>query len=36
MCEVIMAKHRDGPTGTIKLLFDNQFTKFKSLARASW
>ncbi|MBW4607734.1 MAG: replicative DNA helicase [Hassallia sp. WJT32-NPBG1] len=36
ICEVIIAKHRDGPTGTIKLLFDNQFTKFKSLARAGW
>ncbi len=36
ICEVIIAKHRDGPLGTIKLLFDSQFTKFKSLARASW
>jgi len=36
ICEVIIAKHRDGPTGTIKLLFDNQFTKFRSLARAGW
>lgn len=36
ICEVIIAKHRDGSTGTIKLLFDSQFTKFKSLARASW
>jgi replicative DNA helicase len=36
ICEVIIAKHRDGPTRTIKLLFDSQFTKFKSLARASW
>jgi replicative DNA helicase len=36
ICEVIMAKHRDGATGTIKLLFDSQFTKFKNLARSSW
>jgi replicative DNA helicase len=36
ICEVIIAKHRDGSTGTIKLLFDSQFTKFKSLARSSW
>jgi replicative DNA helicase len=36
ICEAIIAKHRDGPTGTIKLLFDGQFTKFKNLARNSW
>jgi len=33
LAEVIVAKHRNGPTGTIKLLFDPQFTKFKNLAR---
>lgn len=33
IAEVIIAKHRNGPTGTIKLLFDPQFTKFKNLAR---
>ncbi|MEO1560050.1 MAG: replicative DNA helicase [Cyanobacteria bacterium J06632_19] len=33
--EVIIAKHRNGPTGTIKLLFDPQFTKFKNLAQPS-
>jgi replicative DNA helicase len=31
--EIIIAKHRNGPTGTVKLLFDPQFTKFKNLAR---
>ncbi|HLO84168.1 MAG TPA: replicative DNA helicase [Nostocaceae cyanobacterium] len=31
--EVIIAKHRNGPTGVVKLLFDPQFTKFKNLAR---
>ncbi|MEC4817119.1 MAG: replicative DNA helicase [Scytonema sp. PMC 1069.18] len=31
--EVIIAKHRNGPTGIVKLLFDPQFTKFKNLAR---
>ena len=36
ICEAIMVKHRDGSTGTIKLLFDGQFTKFKNLARSSW
>jgi replicative DNA helicase len=36
ICEAIMAKHRDGATGTIKLLFDGQFTRFKNLARTTW
>ncbi|MEO0936492.1 MAG: DnaB-like helicase C-terminal domain-containing protein [Cyanobacteria bacterium J06641_2] len=31
----MIAKHRNGPTGTIKLLFDPQFTKFKNLAQPS-
>ncbi|BAY26880.1 replicative DNA helicase [Calothrix sp. NIES-2100] len=35
IAEVIVAKHRNGPTGTVKLLFDPQFTKFKNLARPS-
>jgi len=33
IAEVIITKHRNGPTGPIKLLFDPQFTKFKNLAR---
>ncbi len=33
VAEVIIAKHRNGPTGTVKLLFDPQFTKFKNLAK---
>lgn len=36
ICEIILAKHRDGATGTVKLLFDSQFTKFKNLARGGW
>ncbi|MGF2037246.1 MAG: replicative DNA helicase [Nostoc sp. CmiVER01] len=31
--ELIVRKQRNGPTGTVKLLFDNQFTKFKNLVR---
>jgi replicative DNA helicase len=33
IAEVIIAKHRNGPTGVVRLLFDPQFTKFKNLAR---
>ncbi|NEP87515.1 MAG: replicative DNA helicase [Okeania sp. SIO2C2] len=32
IAEVIITKHRNGPTGTVKLLFDPQFTKFRNLA----
>ena len=32
IAEIIITKHRNGPTGTIKLLFDPQFTKFRNLA----
>jgi len=31
IAEVIIAKHRNGPTGTVKLLFNPQFTKFQNL-----
>ena len=31
--ELILAKHRNGPTGTIRLAFMNQYTKFASIAR---
>ncbi|MBR8834099.1 MAG: replicative DNA helicase [Stigonema ocellatum SAG 48.90 = DSM 106950] len=33
IAEVIIAKHRNGPTGSVKLLFDPQLTKFKNLAK---
>jgi replicative DNA helicase len=36
IAEVIISKHRDGPTGITKLLFDNQFVRFKNLARNTW
>lgn len=32
--ELILAKHRNGPTGTIRLTFMNQYTKFASIAKA--
>ncbi|MEO0456273.1 MAG: replicative DNA helicase [Cyanobacteria bacterium P01_A01_bin.114] len=35
IAEVIIAKHRNGPTGTIKLLFEPQFTRFRNLAKPS-
>ncbi|HEY9847287.1 MAG TPA: replicative DNA helicase [Candidatus Caenarcaniphilales bacterium] len=35
VCEVIIAKHRNGPVGTIKLLFEPQYTKFRNLAGSS-
>ncbi|BAY15072.1 DnaB helicase [Anabaenopsis circularis NIES-21] len=33
VAEIILAKNRDGATGTIKLLFDAPFTKFKNMVR---
>ena len=30
LSEVIIAKHRNGPVGTIKLLFQGSITKFKN------
>ncbi|MDZ8263692.1 replicative DNA helicase [Nostoc sp. ChiQUE01b] len=32
IAELIVRKQRNGPTGTVKLLFDNQFTRFKNLS----
>ena len=31
--ELIIAKHRNGPTGTVRLAFMNQYTKFASIAK---
>jgi replicative DNA helicase len=33
MAEVIVAKHRSGPTGTINLGFVPRFTSFRNLTR---
>jgi replicative DNA helicase len=30
--EIIIAKQRHGPIGTVELFFDGQFTKFDNLA----
>lgn len=35
LAEVLIVKHRNGPTGTVKLLFKAELTKFENLARAS-
>lgn len=32
IAEVIVTKHRNGPTGMVKLIFDPQFTRFRNLA----
>jgi replicative DNA helicase len=35
VCELILAKHRNGPVGTVKLLFQPSQTKFFNLAKQS-
>ncbi|MBW4655589.1 MAG: replicative DNA helicase [Kaiparowitsia implicata GSE-PSE-MK54-09C] len=35
IAEIILTKHRNGPIGTIKLLFEPQFTRFRNLASPS-
>jgi replicative DNA helicase len=32
IAEIIITKHRNGPVGTVKLLFEPQFTRFRNLA----
>ena len=33
IAEVIITKHRNGPTGVVKLIFDPEFTRFRNLAQ---
>jgi len=34
--ELIVAKHRNGPTGVVRLAFLNQYTKFQSMAKGTF
>jgi replicative DNA helicase len=34
MADIIIAKHRNGPTGQIKLRFRHSLTRFENIARA--
>jgi replicative DNA helicase len=33
LAEIIITKHRNGPTGITQLLFDSQYTRFRNLAK---
>ena len=32
LAEVIVTKHRNGPVGAVKLLFESRYTRFRNLA----
>ena len=32
IAELIVTKHRNGPIGTVKLLFESQYTRYRNLA----
>ena len=35
IAELIINKHRNGPTGTVKLLFEPQYTQFRNLSASN-
>lgn len=35
VAELIIAKHRNGPVGTVRLLFEPQYTRFRNLANSN-
>jgi replicative DNA helicase len=36
IAEIIVAKHRNGPTGSVKLYFDDQRVSFKNLEQGDY
>lgn len=36
IAEVIIAKNRNGPTGTVRLLFEPEFTRFRNISKPTW
>ena len=36
LAEIIIAKQRNGPTGTVKLAFQKQYTLFNDVAEGDW
>lgn len=36
VAEIIIVKHRNGATGTVKLLFDAEYTQFKNMDKQTW
>ena len=36
VAEIIVGKQRNGPTGTVKVRFDNQYTRFDNLAEGEY
>ena len=36
IAEIIIAKHRNGPVGTVKLFFEKEFTRFENLSQPAY